>query len=138
MHASRQWKIMSLSGNEKLVPKPRIYSQNLSLPACWNMRNNITCVLMEHGRTITKDICCKQINRVNETLLRMRGKQKRYYFSGRQWNCILYKTNPRKNITLQWEVLSHPLISPQFNTDKFSFLSKTWTYHKWQHSRRIS
>lgn len=96
MHVSRQWKIMSLSGKEKLVPKPRIYSQNLSLPAWWNMKNNITCVLVEHGRTIVKDICCRQINRVNETLLRIRGKQKLYYSSGWRWNCILYKSNPRK------------------------------------------
>lgn len=135
MHVSRQWKIMSLSGKEKQLPKPSIYSQNSLLSTWWNMKDNITCVLMEHGRTITEDICCKQINRVNETLLRMRGKKKLYYSSGRQWNCILYETNPRKIWSLRWEVLSHSPISPHFNTDKFTFNSKTWTFHKWQHSR---
>jgi histone-lysine N-methyltransferase SETMAR len=108
----KQW----LSRGQKPVPtaKPDLHPQKIMLCIWWDMRGVIHFELLNSNQTITSELYCQQLDRLNQSLV-----QNHSSLVNRKG--VLLHDNARPHVArlteqkireLGWEVLPHPPYSP--------------------------
>ncbi|XP_076657368.1 histone-lysine N-methyltransferase SETMAR-like [Halictus rubicundus] len=110
---SKQW----LSANRTAIstPKPSLSLRNVLLCLWWDCRGIIHFELLKPGETVTAELYCQQLQRLYSELLKKRTSlvhRKGVILQIDNARPHTAKLTQEKIKELQWEVLPHPLYSP--------------------------
>ena len=115
----KQWLGTGQRGIE--TPKTELHPKKVMLSIWWNVRGIIHWELLPTGSTVTTNIYCQQLNRVQRKL---NGRQSKVYYLHDNARPHISKSTNKKLVELGWTVLPHPPYSPDFApTDYHLFLS---------------
>lgn len=108
-----QW--LSPGQKPKPVPKPDLHPEKVLLSIWWNLRGIVYWELLESGATVTAEVYCKQLERVQEALIKKHPalvNRKKVVLLHDNARPHVAKVTQKKIQELGWEVLPHPAYSP--------------------------
>jgi histone-lysine N-methyltransferase SETMAR len=97
------------------TPKPGLHPRKVLLCIWWDWRGIIHQELLDEGQTVTADIYCQQLDRLNAALLEKRPalvNRNRVILQHDNARPHTAKVTQQKIRELGWEVLPHPPYSP--------------------------
>ncbi|GFT04875.1 histone-lysine N-methyltransferase SETMAR [Trichonephila clavipes] len=109
------------------VPKPSIHRRKVLLCLWWDRKGPVYYELLKQGKTINVDLYCNELDKLNAAI-----KEKRPALASRK-GIVFHHNNARPHTAivtqqklnaLGWEVLGHPLYSPDIApSDYYPFRS---------------